>query len=627
MSSILGIGTSALAAFRRSLDTVGQNISNVNTEGYNRQRVVLTSREPQFSGAGYLGQGVQIAGIERFYNEFLDQQVRTSGSAAARFSTLASFAGRIDNILADPVGGLSPALSSFYGAVQDFTVDPVSPATREALYAEAGNLVARFQSLDQRLADINEETSSAVGQTVNEINQLADSIATLNTRIVAAGRDTPANDLLDQRDTLIRELATKIDVTVVPEDSGSFSVFIGNGQTLVIGADTYALGTQPSEFDPTRSEVIYRGLNGDTPIQNVLSGGELGALLEFQDNVLDPTRRSLGASAVALADAINRQNGQGLDATGALGGEVFAIGSPRAVASSLNAGTAAVSVTIDDLGQTEPTDYRLINDGSGFRLFRQDSGTELTLSGSGSAADPYRAAGLSIVVSGAASAGDRFEIEPTIGAVAGLSVSAGDGRVFAAAGPLRAIADSANLSDAGIDNGSVIDINDPNLFATSVIEFTGPATYSINGAGSFAFTAGTPIVVNGSEFNINGTPATGDRFTVERNSNAIGDNRNALALAATQSEGILRGGSLSVGQSYSQLVATVGSVTRQANTSAEAQSVVLQSAENRRLAESGVDLDQEAADLIKFQQSYQAAAQIISVASTLFDTLLDATRR
>ena len=173
----------------------------------------------------------------------------------------------------------------------------------------------------------------------------------------------------------------------------------------------------------------------------------------------------------------------------------------------------------------------------------------------------------------------------------------------------------------------MLDINNPNLFTTSVIEFTGPATYSINGAGSFAFTAGTPIAINGSEFNISGTPTTGDRFTIERNTNAIGDNRNALALAATQSEGILRGGSLSVGQSYSQLVATIGSVTRQANTSAEAQSVVLQSAENRRLDESGVDLDQEAADLIKFQQSYQAAAQIISVASTLFDTLLDATRR
>ncbi len=627
MSSIFGIGTSALSAFRRSLDTVGQNIANVNTEGYNRQRVVLSTRDPQFTGAGFVGQGVQVAGIERFYNEFLDSQVRTSGAAAARFSTLASFSGRIDNILADPVGGLSPALSSFYGAVQDFSVDPVSPSTREALFAEAGNLVARFDSLDQRLADIGNETSAAVGQTVNEINQLAESIAVLNQKIVAAGRDTPPNDLLDQRDTLVRELATKVDVTVVPEDSGSLSVFIGNGQTLVIGNETYSLGVRPSEFDPTRSEVVYTGLNGDTPIQNVLSGGTIGALLEFQQSVLDPTRRSLGASAIALAGAINAQNGEGLDSSGNLGGDIFAVGGPRAAASSLNTGTASVAVTIDDLGQIEPSGYRLLNDGAGFRLFREDNGQELTLTGTGTGADPFRAGGLSIVVTGSALSGDRFEIEPTIGAIGALRVSAGNGNAFAAAGPVRGITDPANLSDASIDNGAVVDINDPNFFDTSVIEFTSPTTYSVNGAGSFTFSAGTPISLNGSEFSISGNPTTGDRFTIERNVNAIGDNRNALKLAETQSEGILRDGTLSVGQSYSQLVATVGSFTRQANTSAEAQAVVLQSAENRRLEASGVDLDQEAADLIRFQQSYQAAAQIISVASTLFDTLLDATRR
>ncbi|MEM7611946.1 MAG: flagellar hook-associated protein FlgK [Pseudomonadota bacterium] len=627
MSSLLGIGTSALSAFRRSLDTIGQNISNVNTEGYNRQRVVLSSRDPQFTGAGFIGNGVQISSIERFYNQFLDDQVRTAGSASARFSTLASFGGRIDNLLADPSGGLTPALSAFYDAVQDFSADPASNSSREALFAESASLVDRFQSLDARLADVGAEASAAVAQTVTEINGLAESIADLNSRIVAAGRDAPPNDLLDQRDTLIRELAERVDVTVVPEDSGSISLFIGNGQTLVIGNETFALGVQPSEFDPTRSGVVYRGLTGDTPIENVLTGGTLGALLEFQSGTLDSTRRALGAAAVALTQAVNTQNGNGFDADGQFGGDIFSVGPAFASASSLNSGNADIAVSIEDIGAVDNTGYRLLNDGGTMRLFRTDNDQEVSLTGAGTSADPLRGAGMALVVSGTMNVGDRFEIEPTLGAVAGLARVAADNRAFAAAAPVRATASVANLSDATIDNGTVVDVDNPALLSTSVISFTTPTTYSVNGVGSFSFTQGSPISINGAEFQIAGQPTAGDEFTIERNTGASGDNRNALALAATQSEGVLGGGSLSVGQSYSQLVASVGSMTRQANASADAQSVVLQGAENRRLAASGVDLDQEAAELVRFQQSYQAAAQVISVASTLFDTLINATRR
>lgn len=627
MTSILGIGTSALTAFRRSLDTVGQNIANVNTPGYNRQRVILSAREPAFQGSGYVGRGVQISTIERYYNEFLDQQVRAAGASSARYETLSAFAGRVDNLLADPVAGLSPALSSFYGAVQDFSLDPSSAASRGALYAEAGNLVARFDSLDRQLEEIDRETSLAVEQTVTEINELATSIADLNARIVAAGVQQPPNDLLDQRDQLVRDLAARVDVTVTEESSGSLSVFIGNGQTLVIGKETYRLDVVPSEFDPNRSTIVYRGQAGDTAVRDILTGGRIGGLIEFQDAVLDPTRRQLGVSAYALANEINAQNAQGLDAAGNLGGDIFAVGGPRAVSSSENAGAASISVSIENVGDVPPTGYRLLFDGSNYRLFRGDSGTEVALSGSGTTADPYRADGLAITVSGAAASGDRFEIEPTLAAIEDLAVVAADGRDFAAAGPTRGAADPANLGAASIDNGTVVDASDPNLFATSVVEFTGPGTYSINGAGSFAYTSGDPITINGTRYTISGTPAAGDRFTVERNTNASGDNRNALALAATEQRAVLDGGTRTVGQSYSALVASVGSRTRQAENTAEAQRVVLQSAENRRLAESGVDLDEEAAELIRYQQAYEAAAQVISVASTLFDTLLDATRR
>lgn len=627
MTDILGIGTSALSAFRRSLTTVGQNIANVNTPGYSRQSVTLTARDPNFIGVGYLGNGVQVSSIERSYNEFLDAQSRTAGSAAARYSTLSGFSSRIDNLLADPSSSLSTGLNSFYSAMQNFATDPSSSAARGAVVAETENLIQRFQSLDRSLSQIAQESSNAIGESVTEINELASAIATLNDRIVSAGTNVPANDLLDQRSQLIRDLAELVDVTVVDESAGGVSLFIGNGQTLVIGDESYQLATRPSEFDPTKTEVVYRGLSGDSPIGDILNGGRIGALFEFESSVLAPTRRALGATAAGFVSSLNAQNALGLTADDELGGDLFRIGPASAVASSLNSGTASVVVTVDDLSQIGDTDYRLINDGSGFRLFRGDNEQELTLTGTGSAADPLVGGGLSLVVTGAADAGDQFLVEPTLGAIGGLTSLISTGRELAGAGPLRAIANTANLSDASIDNGTVTDIDNPALLDATDIVFTDATTYTLNGVGSFTFTPGSPISINGADFLISGEPAAGDSFTVERNTNASADNRNALGLADTQNQGVLNNGTTSVSQSYSAIVSDIGSATRQASASAEAQSVLLQSAESRRLDVSGVDLDEEAADLIKYQQSYQAAAQVITVASTLFDTLIAATRR
>jgi flagellar hook-associated protein 1 FlgK len=627
MSSLLTTGISALTSFRRALDVTGNNISNVNTEGYSRQRVNFSSREPQLTGAGYIGRGVETSSVERSYSNFLDTQVRTANTSFLRLDTLAQFAGRLDDMLADPDGGLTPALSRFYAAVQDFANTPNSNSAREALFAEAGSLAFRIESLDQRLADVESETNGAIAQNVGEINRLAESIAELNTRIVAGGVQNPPNDLLDQRDQLIRELSGKIAVTVAPQRNGSVSLFIGNGQTLVIDAESYPLSAEPSEFNPTRLDVSYRGVSGETNVTGLLSGGVLGGLLEFRETVLDPARRSLGATAAAIGTAFNAQNAQGLTAADQFGGDIFSFSGPVTTSSTFNAGAATVDASIADLGEIGRTDYQLRYDGSAYRLFRADNGQEVALTGSGSSGDPFTGAGLSIVVSGAASAGDRFLIRPTASVAGSFERVAQTGNDFAAAAPVRANAAETNLSDATIDNGTVIDASDPNLQSTSVIEFTSPTTYSINGAGSFAYTAGTPLTVNGADFRISGDPTTGDRFTLEANTAAAGDNRNALGLASVEARGVLDGGTTSASRSYSALVASVGSATRQSQASAEAQSVVLQGAETRRLEVSGVNLDEEAANLVRFQQSYQAAAQIISVASTLFDTLIAATRR
>jgi flagellar hook-associated protein 1 FlgK len=249
------------------------------------------------------------------------------------------------------------------------------------------------------------------------------------------------------------------------------------------------------------------------------------------------------------------------------------------------------------------------------------------MTGSGTAIDPFLADGLSITVGGAPAAGDRLLIRSASDAPASITVQISDAQSIAMAAPTRTLAANSNLGDASITAPNVVDVTDPALLTSAVIEFTSPTTYMINGAGSFAYTDGDPIVINGSEFRISGAPLAGDRFTLEANFGAPGDNRNGLALADLQSIDILDGGTVSIMSSYGQLVAGVGSATHQIQSNFDAQSVVAKNAEDAHLSNSGVNIDEEAANLIRYQQAYQAAAQVVSVVNTIFESLLRSTGR
>jgi flagellar hook-associated protein 1 FlgK len=541
-------------------------------------------------------------------------------------NTLAS---RLDSMLADPNTGLSTGLQSFFGALQDVANDPSSTPARQALLADATGIAQRFRSLDQRLSETESEVNKRVSLAVDDINRLATSIADVNDQIAQASGRTgqPPNDLLDRRDELVRSLSAQVSVSTALQDDGTLSVFIGSGQTLVIGTAAKQLTVRGSEFDPTRLEVSYQGSSGNIKLDSGLTGGTLGGLLDFRRQMLDPGRQSLGQTATAFAISFNEQHRSGMDLRGALGGDFFGIDPPSILYSAQNTGSGTAAATVADLATFTGEDYILQFDGAAYSLSRASSGQPVAMSGSGTAADPFVAGGLSITVGGAAAAGDRLLIRGASDAAGSINALINDPQAIAMAAPTRTSASLGNIGDASVSPASVVDRNDPALLTTSLIEFTAPGTYSINGAGSFAYTDGTPIVINGSEFTISGAPQTGDQFTLEPNYGATGDNSNGLLLASVQAAGILDGGTVSVNANYSQLVAGVGGATRQIQANYEAQNVVLANVEDAQLATSGVNLDEEAANLIRFQQAYQASAQMVSVASTLFDSLLNATRR
>lgn len=616
-----------MLAFQRALELTGHNIANANTPGYSRQVAEFTARIGGGGGQTYVGGGTEIRSIKRMYDALLVEQLRTSNTGLARFSALNTLAGRVDTLLADPDTGLNIGIQNFFNTLQDVANDPAGIPTRQALLGEADGLANRFRSLDQRLDSLESEINERVTLAVDDVNRIAAEIADVNDKIALAGAGARPNDLLDRRDQLVLELSGLISVATTTQDDGALNVFIGSGQSLVLGTNVQELGVRANEFDPTRVSVVYEGAAAATPLDTALSGGTLGGLLEFRTRMLDPSRQSLGQTAVAFVQQFNSQHAAGMDLRGNLGGDFFGIDPPTILYSSGNTGTGTATATISDLGAFTGSDYVLEFDGGSYSLTRADTGQSIALNGSGTAADPFIADGISIEVGGAPAAGDRILIRTGHDAAGSISNLISDPRSIALAAPTRAQASVGNVGDATISSATVVDSADPSLLDPAVIEFTGPASYTINGAGNFAYVDGDPIVINGTSVTINGAPAVGDQFTIEANFGASGDNSNALLLTDVQSAGILDGGAISIGESYGQLVASVGSTAHQIQAGLDAQDVVYANAEDAVLSHSAVNLDEEAANLIRFQQAYQAAAQVVNVTKTLFDSLLAATGR
>ncbi|HYJ41167.1 MAG TPA: flagellar hook-associated protein FlgK [Steroidobacteraceae bacterium] len=629
MADVLSTGLSSLRSLQRALDTTSHNIANVSTEGYTRQRVEFQTRRPEMSGGGWVGTGVETSTVRRVYDQFLAQQTRSSGTNLARLDAFASQAARIDNLLGDSANGLSSSLQSFSDAINEVSTTPASIPARQVLIAEGRALAERLRSYDARMRDMSAEVNGRLSVEAQEITTLAAGIAKLNGDISVAVQQSgqPPNDLLDQRDALINELSGKVGVSVVAEGDSMLNVFIGNGQPLVLGNLASQITTTVDPLDPERTLLSMRTGAGTVDLSRVVSGGTLGGLLDWRSQMLEPARNELGRIGVAIAGQVNAQHREGMDLTGAMGGNFFNIGAATATPATANTGTAAVTVTRTNLGAITPNDLVLSRTATGYTLRRQDTGAAVSFTGTGTGADPIVADGLSIVVGAGIATGDQYTIRPTRDALPGMSVAITDAARVAAAAPIRASAATTNSGTGTVSSGEVLDPTNAALLTTVNIDFTSATTYTVNGAGSFTYTPGSAIDVNGWRIQVNGAPAVGDRFTVRNNAGATGDNRNAFALADALRANVLDGGTKSAFSGVEKLIADVALSTRTAQVNRDAEAVIHDSDVAALDSVSGVNLDEEAANMLRYQQAYAAAAQIISVANEMFDTLLNAVRR
>ena len=627
-TNIFGIGVTGLQAAQAGLVTAGHNVSNANTPGYTRQQVDFTNALPLATGSGFFGNGVDIVTVKRIYSQFLSNEVLTASTHSNSLESYYSQIKQLDNLLADPSAGLSPALQDFFTAVQGVATTPNVASSRQALLSSAEALKSRFEVIDQRLIDLRDGVNSEVRTTAQEISNFATQIADLNQRIIVARSATggqPPNDLLDQRDRLVADVNKDVRATVVIQDDGVYNVFIGSGQPLVAGTLAYSLTTLRDPLDPTKMTIGYRTGSGIVQLpEATLTGGKLGGLLAFRNGSLDPAENALGRIAITLAQTVNAQHQLGQDLNGQLGTALFSIGAPQVNSNLNNTGNAAITAAFDatNVGGLTASDYRLNYDGSNFTLTRLTDNTTRTF-----ATLPQNVDGFTLTLaSGAAAAGDSFLVRPTVAGSSTLGVAITDPTKIAAAAPVRTSQGVANTGTGEISAGS-INTAGANLQQPVTITFTSATTYDVSGTGTgnptgLAYTAGQNIAFNGWAVQITGTPAPGDTFAIGPNTGGRGDNRNALALAGLQTADILDGGTASYQEAYAALVSEVGTQTRQLQVTSEAQGAVLEQAQTAQQSYSGVNLDEEAANLIRFQQAYQACGKMLQIASTLFDTLL-----
>ncbi|MDP2154223.1 MAG: flagellar hook-associated protein FlgK [Methylotenera sp.] len=652
MSNILNIGKSALAAAQIGISTTGHNIANASTPGYSRQVVIQAAAQSQNFGYGFVGQGTEVASVTRIFNSILAAQAVRSQANSASVDTYRAQMSSINDMLSNASAGLNPAMSEFFGAIQDLSANPSDLATRQSMLSFAQSLASRFQTTNNRLNEIRDSVNSQLTSSVSLVNTYARQIAGLNDVIekaVSANGNIP-NDLMDQRDQLVLELSKQIKTTVVSQGQGGYNVYIGNGLPLVVGKETFNILTTPSPTDPSRLEVAYQSNSKVTVLgTNSLPGGVIGGLLQFRSESLDAIQNQIGQIAAVLGETFNNQLAQGFDLDGNIGTALFNVPEPLVNANAYNSGPtttpananpAEVAASIVNAKALTTSDYKLQYDGTNYNITRLSDNTTQSFSSLPASVD-----GLTISqTSGTMLAGDNFLIKPTQNAATKFQVAITDPRKLAVGGSvLNGSANVANTGAATISSpvassnyasspiaspfNLTYNAGAPNtltgFIATETVTVTSNGTSVTYAAGApVTFVNGATITTAGISFVISGTPSDGDEFTIAPGS-ATGpsDNTNGLLLGNLQNANTITGNK-SFSDAFGQMVNGVGNKTRELNILSISEAQVLEQITAAVQAESGVNLDEEATNLIRYQQAYQAAGKMMQIASQLFDVLL-----
>lgn len=646
-STLMSIGMRAMFANSASLNVTGNNIANANTEGFSRQEVELATSNGQFTGAGFFGKGVDVVNVRRAHDQFLTMQAAAAKSVASRDETRHQQLTQLENIFPPGDDGLGYSMGEFFSSMVDLANNPGDNSARQAVLARAADVSDRFSNAAERLDILQAGVRSDLKHSASTVTALAARVAEINAQISGnRGSNIQPNDLLDQRDRLISQISEYVNVTTIPASDGTVGVFLAGGQRLVLGAESAALTVQPDELDGSRMSLAMSS-NGQTlPLSaDLLSGGSMAGLLKFQNDDLVDARNRLGQMAAAFATQVNSAQALGIDLNSNPGSDIFAIGAPQVLPASTNGRDvngqllANVGVEITDSSLLQASDYSLRADPNNpgqYELVRLVDGVTRSVA-DGDEVDGFRID----IGTPVPTTTDRFLLQPVGRAASGMHRVLDDPAGIAAAMPVQAAMGVDNAGTATVDllrmtDGTV----DPELTATITFsDDTGAYTWELRdrttgalaSSGTGQWTAGEPIELNGFALDLNGVPAAGDTVEVSKTLFPATNNGNALAQSRLADEGFV-GRTLDVNgnylegatvtDAYADTMADVGVRVQSARVASEISTATSTQATESLSSKTGVNLDEEAARLIHYQQGYQAAAKVLQVAQSVFDTLL-----
>lgn len=664
-SDLLGIGTSGVMAQQRLLQTTSNNIVNVNSQGYVRERTLI------YTNANGLGTGDMLT--ERVINAYAQGEVRRDTSAFYASSTRYQQLANTDTLLGDTSNSVGAAISSYFEGFHTANEAPADISGRKTTLSGLSGMVNRFHTLSAQLDKQTDTINTTIGDEAKRVNSLINSINDLNQAIIRT-QGTPEENLMlfDQRDEAIRQLSEKMEIRTVPQDNGSMLVNMSTGHSLVLNGSVAQLSVVPGNPDARESELQLVMDPNKVALNDKDIGGGIGGLFSAR-NDLEPAKRELGQLAAAMADAMNQQNRLGMDLDNELGGDLFSLGTSDGLPYSQNTGNATAKVSFVPGKGTEVTtfDYEVqFSSATDYEVFSVDKDGNRTSLATGTtppATVQVAGHGIQFDLSGTPAAGDRILLQPTKRAAAGLEQLVTRAEDLALASPLKADKGKDNFGSGEIKLNGITNTGAGSGFGTNSLDPASPQVVKIDVSGNYQVYAAdgttligvapaaskgqnlmaalenplggpkvyaTPTQTPGYEFSITGQVKSGDNFTLSYNTDGFADNANGLALAELQNKDLVRKSSnagtsndkMTFNEAYSSLVTGVGNTTSQAKSQLKADETKL--AQSREIFESvsGVSLEEEAANLIRYQQSYAASAQIVSTAKTIFDTLLSSVR-
>lgn len=648
--SILNIAYSGLNAFQRALDVTGNNIANFKTRGYSRQSIQFTPIASNRYAGSYIGAGVSVSSIYRNVDQFANAQVRSTLSYRTQYDAFYNQAIQIDKLLSQDGSSISVPLQTFFDSIGQLNSTPDNIATRGVVLKQSQLLAQQFNSLQIKLEEYERNSTLQVTESVKIINRITKELAEVNGKLLG-NNNIP--ELLDHRDELLKQLSGYTDLSIFDQGDGTISVGIASGDMLVAGTQQRDLvvGTGKDSIFGTKI-FLSSGGNNQVDITDRLTTGMLGGLIDYEKNVLGQASQLIGQMAIGLAQTFNAQHKLGMDMNSQIGKDFFTdFNSPgqmlkRSTASADNSGTAVLSVNISDISQVKLSDYDLIISDTGaneLRLIRKSDCTSTTLTWSSSPPAPPAGQvvidGMTITVNDLSQLAnnDHYTLTPTRGAARDLALEIKDAYEIALASPVKTTASLNNTGQGQIILGPVL--NTASVNKQFRIDFISDTQYNLvnvtdsTTAGPFAFVPNTNNVIQipdgitpSYSVVLSGIPKSGDQFTTDYNTGGFGDNRNGLILGNIQQNKIFSNGSETLFDRYGSLLAEVGGRTNQAKTSFESADILHKQALDFQDSKSGVNLDEEGANLLVFQQAYQAAGKLMEISNQIMNLLFDIMR-